>query len=67
MGNVIPQKRKRGRPKGSINRKGQEFIEVAAMRGILPLEYMLQVLRDETLDRAERFAAAKEAAPYLHP
>ena len=40
--------------------------EVAAS-GLTPLDYMLKLLRDESLDRHERFEAAKSAAPYVHP
>lgn len=32
----------------------------------MPLDYMLTLLRDETLSRDDRFEAAKAAAPYLH-
>lgn len=33
----------------------------------MPLEYMLTVLRDEQQPHEERFKAAINAAPYLHP
>ena len=32
----------------------------------MPLDYMLQILRDEDRDTAERMDAAKAAAPYVH-
>lgn len=32
----------------------------------MPLDYMLSLLRDESLDTAQRFEAAKAAAPYVH-
>jgi hypothetical protein len=35
--------------------------------GITPLDYMLQVMRDEGLEPAKRLDAAKAAAPYVHP
>lgn len=41
--------------------------ERALQSGLTPLDYMLGILRDETKDEKDRFAAAKEAAPYLHP
>jgi hypothetical protein len=41
--------------------------EKALQSGLTPLDYMLGILRDETKDAKDRFAAAKEAAPYLHP
>jgi len=35
--------------------------------GPTPLDYMLQVMRDEGLEPAKRLDAAKAAAPYVHP
>ncbi len=35
--------------------------------GITPLDYMLQVMRDESVEPAKRLDAAKAAAPYVHP
>lgn len=32
----------------------------------MPLDYMLSMLRDEKLEPAARFEAAKAAAPYVH-
>lgn len=32
----------------------------------MPLDYMLSMLRDETLEPTARFEAAKAAAPYVH-
>ena len=42
---------------------------LAAVRasGPTPLDYLVQVMRDESLDLAKRLDAAKAAAPYLHP
>lgn len=40
--------------------------EEAAKGGITPLDFMLSILRDEQKDMAERFEAAKAAAPYMH-
>lgn len=34
---------------------------------LMPLDYMLQVLRDPEASPAERKWAAEKAAPYLHP
>ena len=55
-----------GRRKGTPNKITAELRE-AAMEGLTPLEYMLQVLRDETEDEKRRDAMAVAAAPYLHP
>lgn len=59
-----------GRKKGTVGEATKLRVAVAekALRsGLTPLDYMLSILRDETRDEKERFAAAKEAAPYLHP
>lgn len=56
-----------GRKVGSLTTKTREIAEKAADGGLMPLEYMLQRLRDETLDSDARFEAAKQAAPYVHP
>lgn len=39
----------------------------ALKSGLTPLEYMLGILRDVSADPKDRFAAAKECAPYVHP
>ena len=56
-----------GRKPGSATRKTREIADAAADTGITPLEYMLSLLRDKDLAGAERFEAAKAAAPYMHP
>ena len=40
--------------------------KAAAEGGIMPLEFMLNVLRDDTQEAAVRMDAAKAAAPYVH-
>ena len=55
------------RPKGSKNRATLDRIDKAMEGGISPLEYMLSVLRDPKASQDRRDAAAKAAAPYLHP
>ena len=35
--------------------------------GLAPLDYMLQVMRDDSVEPAKRLDAAKAAAPYVHP
>lgn len=44
----------------------KEMQSKALSGGISPLDYMLQILRDEKQKQEARFAAAKEAAPYCH-
>jgi hypothetical protein len=56
-----------GRQKGSRNRATEEARAAAKAIGILPLDYMLTVMRDPNADRKRRDAMATAAAPYLHP
>jgi len=67
-----------GRRAGSANTKTRDIADKAATEGITPLEFMLQIMRQEELSpdadpaqvlahQAMRFEAAKAAAPYIHP
>jgi hypothetical protein len=56
-----------GRQKGARNRATAEARAAAEATGILPLDYMLSVMRDSTADAKRRDAMAIAAAPYLHP
>lgn len=66
-----------GRKKGAATAKTREIADRAASEGLTPLEYMLNVMRNEPpagLEPAQqlsatmlRFEAAKAAAPYIHP
>jgi len=55
-----------GRKKGGHNRLTDEALSKAKRGGILPLDYLLKVMRDESGDDARRIDAAKAAAPYCH-
>lgn len=55
-----------GRPKGSVNRRTRELQERVEASGLSPLDYMLSVMADTSLDQAMRLDAAKSAAPYVH-
>jgi hypothetical protein len=55
-----------GRQKGSRNRATEEARAAAKATGILPLDYMLTVMRDPEADHKRRDAMAMAAAPYLH-
>lgn len=56
-----------GRPAGSATLKTrQRANQLIEEGGLLPLDYMLGILRDDTLTREERMDAAKSAAPYIH-
>jgi hypothetical protein len=57
-----------GRPKGSkVARTASKERQKLAESGLTPLEYLIQLVRDETAERKDRLDAAKAAAPYLHP
>ena len=56
-----------GRKTGAATRKTREIAERAIEDGITPLEFMLNVMRDDSNELAVRFQAAKDAAPYIHP
>jgi DNA-binding transcriptional regulator LsrR (DeoR family) len=55
-----------GRQKGAFNRATAEARAAAAATGILPLDYMLSVMRDDSAEPKRRDAMAIAAAPYLH-
>jgi hypothetical protein len=59
--------RPRGRPPGAPNKATSERQATIAASGKTPLEFMLDVMRNEQADIAARFEAAKAAAPYVHP
>lgn len=44
-----------------------QAVATALADGLTPLEYLLQVMRDEGLEESQRMEAAKAAAPYCHP
>lgn len=56
-----------GRPKGAQNKKTVEQVEAVKKSGKTPLEYLLEVMRNDELDNRERTDAAKAAAPFIHP
>lgn len=55
-----------GRKPGAANKMNDLARRKAAEGGIMPLDYMLDVLRDEEQPMAARMDAAKAAAPYVH-
>lgn len=55
-----------GRKPGIPNKITQARREELLASGVSPLDYMLGVLRNDQESPERRFAAAKEAAPYLH-
>ena len=72
-----------GRQKGSKNRKtkslearvaalqatvsAKEAAQTAQNSNLMPLDYLLMVMRDDSHEMPLRIDAAKSAAPYVHP
>jgi len=54
-----------GRKKAMPNKPKAGAVELAAS-GLLPLDYMLSVMRDPTASAKRRDAMAARAAPYCH-
>lgn len=58
--------RKRGTPNKATEAEAKKAKAIADS-GMTPLEYLLKVMRDESVPQNERVDAAKAAAPYVHP
>lgn len=56
-----------GRVKGSANKTTRERLQALMDSGETPLEYMLRVMRDKTVDHERRDKMALAAASYMHP
>ena len=56
-----------GRRKGTPNKATAARQAEIAGSGLTPLDYMLEVMRNEQVDTATRLDAAVKAAPYVHP
>jgi hypothetical protein len=55
-----------GRPKGAASKANEEARAAALASGLSPLDYMLGVMRDSSVENSRRGDMAKAAAPYLH-
>jgi hypothetical protein len=55
-----------GRPRGSLQKRHNKVI-VEDPTALMPVEWMLAVLRDPEAEQSRRDEMAKQAAPYLHP
>lgn len=55
-----------GRQKGTPNKATSEKIAEIAASGLMPLDFMLSLLRNEQAPNEERMWAAEKAAPYVH-
>ena len=61
-----PGERRGGRTKGIPNKRTAETIAKVEASGLMPLDYMLSVLRNEHAAPELRMDAAHKAAPYVH-
>jgi hypothetical protein len=55
-----------GRKCGSVSKLDKKVRQEAAASGMMPLDFMLRVMRDKTAADARRDEMARAAAPYLH-
>jgi len=55
-----------GRQKGSKNKSKEWLNREIKASGLMPLDYMLEVMRDKNAEPERRDDMAKSAAPYLH-
>ena len=53
-----------GRKAGSLSRKSVEVLSAALDAGTTPVEFMLDILRDDKADAKDRQWAAEKAAPF---
>ena len=51
---------------GGVAKFQREAVEKAASEGIMPLDFLLEVVRDKKAKKRDRVDAAKAAAPYCH-
>ena len=65
-GGSKPGERRGGRQRGTPNKVNAQKRAELATSGELPLDYMLRVMRDDTVDPERRDHMARSAAPYLH-
>lgn len=62
-----PGERRGGRKKGARNKATIARQAEVAASGKTPLQYMLDVMRDDKAEAGRRDDMAKAAAPYVHP
>ena len=62
-----PGERRGGRKKGTPNKANAQLQAEIAASGETPRDYMLRIMRDETVEPARRDDMAKAAARYVHP
>ena len=54
-----------GRPRGALNKRHRVIVDDPS--ALMPVEWMLAVLRDPECEQSRRDQMAIQAAPYLHP
>ncbi len=64
---ALGQKTGGGSRKGRPNRATAAKAAAIAASGVVPLDYLLRVMRNPRLSTEVRLDAAKVAAPYVHP
>ncbi len=55
-----------GRKPGAVNKATKAAMEMAEATGVMPLQFMLDRMRDDQAPIADRMDMAKAAAPYVH-
>ena len=55
-----------GRKKGQATKMNEQARQKASEGGLMPLDYLLSIMRDAEQPQDERKDAAKAAAPYVH-
>ena len=63
----VESKKTGGRQKGTPNKANAARAAEIASTGETPLEYMIRVMRDRSVDHDRRDKMAASAAPYVHP
>lgn len=56
-----------GRKAGTPNKASAARVAEIAATGETPLDYMIRIMRDPSVDHRRRDQAAAGAAPYIHP
>ncbi len=67
MPGAKPGERRGGRKAGTPNKASAAKVAEVEASGLTPLDYMLNVMRDDAKPADVRLDAAKSAAPYVHP
>lgn len=67
MAGSKPGERRGGRQKGTPNKATAAKAAEIAQTGETPLDYMLRIMRDPTVENLRRDDMAKAVASYVHP